>query len=126
MAELTLEQAGALAPLAAPRQAAERVAAGAVLIDVRSAAGRSSAGALLGAVVVAKDEVDQRFDMTAADHLAVVTDKSTPIVVSCGSVLGSGPVAARLIELGFTDVVQVEGGFPAWKAAGLPVGPPAP
>lgn len=43
----------------------------------------------------------------------------------CGSPAGSGPVTAELLAAGFTDVVQVDGGFPAWKAAGLTVGEPA-
>ena len=125
MADLTLEEAGALAPLVSPAAAAALVEAGAVLIDVRSAAGRLSAGALTGAGVVGKDEVDARFAIGSPNAVPGVNSKNTPIVVVCGSVFGSGPVAARLIADGFTDVVHVEGGFPAWKHAGLPTEEPA-
>ena len=45
-------------------------------------------------------------------------------MVVCGSVRGSGPVAAELRAKGFTNVVHVEGGFPAWKDAGLPTEAP--
>ena len=44
----------------------------------------------------------------------------------CGSVRGSGPVAAALAAKGFTNVVHVEGGAAAWKDAGLPIEEPVP
>ncbi|MDT5194114.1 MAG: hypothetical protein QOH20_868, partial [Mycobacterium sp.] len=47
-----------------------------------------------------------------------------PIVVICGSVNGSSPVAEELIGLGYANVVQVDGAFPAWRDAGLPVADP--
>lgn len=112
MTELTIEQARALAPLVTAEEAVARVTAGALLIDVRSAAGRSTAGELAGATVVAKDEVTQRFSPGAPTVLA---SPEQPIVVVCGSERGSGPVAVELLGLGFTDVVQVAGGFPALK-----------
>ena len=124
MAELTIEEARALAPLVSPQQAAARVAQGAVLVDVRSAAGRASAGALTGAHIVAKDQVDQQFGLDSAERVPDVESAQTPIVIVCGSEFGSGPVAAELISRGSTDVVHVRGGFPAWKDAGLPTEPP--
>jgi rhodanese-related sulfurtransferase len=125
MAELTIEQAGALAPLVTASEGAERVAAGAVLIDVRSETGRQTGGELLGAIVVGKDEVASKLSVDSPDRIAAVDSTTTPVVVVCGSVHGSGPVAAQLIAWGYSNVVHVEGGFPAWKAAGLPTGAPA-
>src|SRR6478672_2937406 len=74
MADLTLQEAGALAPLVSPAQALALVEAGAILIDVRSDAGRLSDGALPGAAVVAKDEVESRFDIGSPN--AVTSSKS--------------------------------------------------
>lgn len=114
--ELTLEEAGALAPLVTAQDAARRVADGAVLIDVRSDAGRAEAGELPGARVVAKSRI------ATLDGLAL----DTPVVLFCGSVRGSGPSAQALRERGFTNVVHVEGGFPALRAAtGAPASPTA-
>jgi rhodanese-related sulfurtransferase len=124
MAELTLEQAGALAPLVTAAEGAARVAQGAVLIDVRSEAGRRSGGALGGAVVVGKDEVAAKLAPDSSDRIPGIDSERTPIVVVCGSVRGSGPVAAQLVALGYSDVVHVAGGFPAWKEAGFPTGAP--
>jgi rhodanese-related sulfurtransferase len=75
--------------------------------------------------VVDKATVDSAFDIGSDTHLPAVTSLDTPVVVICGSVLGSGPSAAALLAKGFRDVVHVEGGFPAWKAAGLPAEEPA-
>ena len=118
MSDLTIEQAS-LAPTITAQQAATKVAAGALLIDVRSEGGRTANGPLPGAQVVGKDEVETKFGLDSAERLPGVESTATPIVVVCGSVVGSGPVAASLIASGYTNVVQVEGGFPAWKDAGL-------
>jgi len=124
--DLTLEEAGALAPLVDPTDAAARVAAGAFLVDVRSEAGRARTGSIPGATVVDRYDVDADFDLTSSLRLAPVLSLDTPVVVVCGSVRGSGPVAAALREKGFTNVVHVEGGAAAWKDAGLPIDEPAP
>ena len=117
--ELGLEQAGALAPLVSPQEAARRIEDGALVIDVRSEAGRAKDGRLPGAKIVDRYALDADFTPGGADALVTGTDQ--PVVVICGSVRGSGPVAAELIRRGFSDVVHVEGGFPAWRDAGLPV-----
>ena len=121
---LSLEEAAALAPAVSAHEAAERVAQGAFLLDVRSDAGRSRTGAIPGAVVGDRYAIDEEFDLTSATRHAPVVSLDTPIVVVCGSVRGSGPVAAELRAKGFTNVVQVEGGFGAWKEAGLPAEEP--
>lgn len=100
--------------------AAGRVAAGALLIDVRSAAGRAAHGTIPGAVIVVKDEIARHFDPRSPDGLPGATSREAPLVVICGSVVGSGPAAAELVALGYRHVAHVDGGFPAWQAAGLP------
>ncbi|WP_159796233.1 LLM class flavin-dependent oxidoreductase [Puerhibacterium puerhi] len=102
--------------LQTPQAAADKVADGALLIDVRSAGGRASAGEIPGATHADRGDLDALFG--PADHPAVALD--TPVVVVCGSVDGSGPVAEALAARGYTNVSHVDGGFPAWKAAGLP------
>lgn len=121
---LSIEEAAALAPAVSPDEAASRVAQGAFLIDVRSEAGRSRTGSIPGATLADRYGLDEEFDLSAATRHAPVVSLDTPIVVVCGSVRGSGPVAAELRAKGFTNVVHVDGGFPAWKDAGLPAEPP--
>jgi len=123
--DLSLEDAGALAPLVTPAEAAKRVADGAFHIDVRSEGGRVQFGTIPGATVVDRNRLDALFDQTSEQKLPAVQSLDTPIVVSCGSVRGSGPVAVVLRDKGYTDVIHVEGGFDGWKQAGLPTDPPA-
>jgi len=46
--------------------------------------------------------------------------KDAEIYLSCRSGNRSGKAQARLKELGFTNTINVEGGFLAWHAAGFP------
>ncbi|MCB8913393.1 rhodanese-like domain-containing protein [Rhodococcus rhodochrous] len=99
------------ARLVDPVGARTRVEKGALLIDVRRAASREKFGVVPGAEHVEKNEIETRF----GDG-----NRSRQIVVFCGSIAGSGPVVEQLREFGYADVVHIEGGFEAWKEAGLP------
>lgn len=112
--DITQDQARALAPLVTADEAVARVAAGAVLVDVRSDAGRAQDGAAAAARVVAKDAIAQD-GVAALDGVP----KDAEIVLFCGSVHGSGPTAQSLFRQGCTNVVHVDGGFPALKGAGI-------
>jgi len=102
------------APLVNAAQARQRVADGAVLLDTRSPGGREKTGPIDGAIIVDRDNLDAEFDFGSPARHAEVASLDTPIVVVCGSVNGSGPVAQNLIARGFVNVVHVEGGAPAW------------
>ena len=48
-------------------------------------------------------------------------DRDRPYLLYCRSGNRSGQTRARMEQLGFTDVTDVDGGIAAWTAAGLPV-----
>jgi rhodanese-related sulfurtransferase len=102
------------APLITAAQARQRVAAGAVLLDTRSPGGREKTGAIDGAVIVDRDALEAEFGLESPTRHPEVTSLDTPIVVICGSINGSGPVADALLARGFVNVVHVDGGAPAW------------
>ncbi len=54
----------------------------------------------------------------------LVPDPDTPIVVYCGINQRSPLAAETLTRLGYTDVMNYEGGFFSWRDAGLPVEAP--
>jgi rhodanese-related sulfurtransferase len=110
-------QPGLSASLVTAEEARTRVAAGAVLLDTRSPGGREKTGAIPGAVIVDRDNLDAEFDADSPTRHPEVTSTETPIVVVCGSINGSGPVAEALIARGFRNVVHVEGGALAWHEA---------
>ena len=107
---------GAVQPVD-PATAAERMSATPVpwyVIDVRTAEEYVSDGHLEGAALVPLDRLEEN----VAD-LQVRTDQMV-LVYSGGD--GRALQAARLLAgYGFPTVRVLEGGLPAWKAAGLPV-----
>lgn len=111
----TLEEAGALAPLVSAEDAAARVAEGAILVDVRGTAGWSG-GVIDGSITADRNAIEEEFAPDSDTRHPGIDTEST-IVVVCGSVRGSGPVAAQLIDMGFSNVTHVEGGFPALAEA---------
>ena len=110
------DDAAALRP---PVEAAAEVAHGALLVDVRSAGGRAAHGEIPGSSLLDRTDLDALFGPAHAPVISI----DTPVVVVCGSENGSRPVAEALAARGYT-VSHVDGGFPAWKAAGLPAEPP--
>jgi rhodanese-related sulfurtransferase len=77
--------------------------------------------------VVNREHVEEDFSPESAHRLAQVSGTDQKIVVFCGSVNGSRPVAQKLKVLGYANAVHVDGGFPALRDAGVPTtGPTAP
>jgi rhodanese-related sulfurtransferase len=66
------------------REAKQRVADGAVLLDTRSPAGREKTGAIPGAVIVNRDDLDAGFGFDSPSRHGEITSTDTPIVVICG------------------------------------------
>jgi rhodanese-related sulfurtransferase len=104
-------------------EGAEWVQNGAVLVDVRSQPTRERVGGIAGAIVVDRERLPELFGADSPERLSQVLSAQHPIVVVCGSVAGSQPVADWLVAHGHTAVAHVEGGFESWKAAGQPTTP---
>jgi len=98
-------------------EADARRAAGATLIDVREQV-EWDAGHIAGSVFIPLGVVLQ--EVTSA-----VPDRDTEIVVYCRSGARSGRATAGLMQLGYTNVVNMAGGILDWQANGLPVEAPA-
>jgi rhodanese-related sulfurtransferase len=97
---------------------------GALLVDVRPAADRAVEGTLPGAVVVERTVLEWRLD-PACDARLPVASYDRKVVVVCNEGYSSSLAAATLRELG-VDATDLDGGFRAWAAAGLPTGTMAP
>lgn len=106
-----------------PAGAAEAQKSGALLVDIRYAALRDRDGGIPGALVVERNELEWRLDPTCPHRAPEATGSALPVVVICNEGYASGLAACSLQQLGLTRVTDLEGGFQAWRAAGLPVVP---
>jgi rhodanese-related sulfurtransferase len=102
----------------------EAAAADALLVDTRSTDERSRDGVIPGAAHVTLSVLEWRADQSsglANPHLA-----GRMLILVCAHGYSSSLAAARLAELG-VEAGDVDGGFEAWRDAGLPVAaaPPA-
>jgi len=103
-----------------PHEAAARIAAGAVLVDIRPAAQRAAEGEVPGALAVERNVLEWRFDPASDARLSVATGYDVDVVVLCSEGYTSSLAADALRSLGLHRATDVIGGFSAWAAAGLP------
>jgi rhodanese-related sulfurtransferase len=103
-----------------PGQASDAAAAGAVLVDIRPAAQRAEEGEIPGALIVERNVLEWRFDPACTARLPLAS-YDLQVVVFCSQGYTSSLAAAALQELGVYRATDLDGGFQAWAAAGLPV-----
>lgn len=84
----------------------------AAVVDVREP-DETAQGIIPDAVVIPRGLLEQQIE-------GAVPDKDRPVIVYCASGVRSAFATKSLRELGYTDVVNMGGGFDAWKGAGLP------
>ena len=106
-----------------PTEAAARIAAGAVLVDIRPAAQRAHEGAVPGALVVERNVLEWRFDPASDHRLPEATGYDVEVIVLCSEGYTSSLAADALRSLGLHRATDVVGGFRAWSAVGLPTLP---
>jgi len=105
-----------------PQRAAELVAAGAILVDTRPGWQRAEEGELPGALVIERNHLEWRLDPTSTARIPEAADHDVTWIVVCSEGYSSSLAAASLQDLGLRNATDLDGGFRAWKAAGLPVG----
>jgi len=109
-----------------PQQAFAMAGRGGLLVDTRPSEQRSRYGTIPGALVVDRNVLAWRLDPTSPHKLPEVLVSDQEIVVICQEGYSSSLAAATLRLLGLRRATDLDGGFLAWAAAGLPVqAPPA-
>lgn len=83
------------------------------LIDVREDR-EWDAGHLPGAIHLGKGVIERDIEKT-------IPDMAAPLVLYCGGGFRSAMAAKNLQEMGYTNVISMDGGFTGWKNAGLPI-----
>ena len=110
-----LTEARQVVPEEGPTELAKRLSAGekVVVIDVRDP-DEFRDGHLEAATNVSRGFLEFRVG-------SVVSDPSTPVVLYCQTGLRSMLAAKALKDLGYTSVVNLQGGYQKWVQSGLPV-----
>ncbi|MBT2511176.1 sulfurtransferase [Streptomyces sp. ISL-98] len=106
-----------------PQEAYDAAEAGALLVDIRYAALRERDGLIPGALVVERNELEWRLDPQGSHRAPEATSHDLQVVVICNEGYASSLAAASLRQLGLHRATDLDGGFQAWRAAGLPVAP---
>jgi molybdopterin/thiamine biosynthesis adenylyltransferase/rhodanese-related sulfurtransferase len=100
-----------------PAEADRLREAGAALLDVREPV-EWEAGHIPGAVHVPRGELESRIE-------DLLPDRGRQVVVYCATGVRSAYATQTLGQLGYGDVVNLDGGIEAWRRQGLPVEAPA-
>jgi rhodanese-related sulfurtransferase len=89
---------------------------GALLVDIRSERQRSADGVVPGSTFIARNVLEWRTEQMRG---------ASRVIVMCDEGYQSSLAAATLCDLGL-EATDLEGGFQAWRAAGLAVAPGPP
>jgi rhodanese-related sulfurtransferase len=109
-----------------PAKARQAMRAGAVLIDIRSDSQIARDGSIAGALVIPRNILEWRLDPASQHRHPRAPQLDDHVILLCDEGYQSSLAAATLQQLGFARATDVEGGFQAWRAAGLPVEQPSP
>jgi rhodanese-related sulfurtransferase len=106
-----------------PEEAAEALARGALLVDTRPQWQRDRDGAFPAdpnVLVIERNHLEWRLDPASDARIPQAIDHDVEVVVSCSEGYSSSLAAASLVDIGLHEAGDLDGGFLAWKAAGLP------
>jgi rhodanese-related sulfurtransferase len=106
-----------------PATATIAFANGALLVDTRYAEQRERDGVIPGALIIERNVLEWRLDPASDYRIPEITGYDQPIIVFCDAGFASSLAAAALQDLGLHRATDLDGGFQAWRAAGLPVRP---
>jgi len=106
-----------------PAEAHAAQAQGALLIDIRGDDQRRAGGLIPGALVLPRNALEWRCDPASRWRHPALTGRDQRLILICQEGFGSSLAAAALQKLGLANATDLDGGFAAWAAAGLPVTP---
>ncbi len=119
--ELLAEARAMLPHRPGPAEALAAQACGALLVDIRGDDQRWADGLIPGALVLPRNSLEWRCDPASRWRHPVMNDRSRPLILICNEGFQSSLAAATLHRLGLVNATDLDGGFVAWAAAGLPV-----
>ncbi len=114
--------------LALSEARAAHEAGSALFVDLRDVRELEREGVVPGAVHAPRGMLEFWVDPASPYfHKAfAAVHEGKPMVLFCAAGWRSALATKALMDMGFTEVSHIEGGFSAWKAAGAPVAEKAP
>jgi len=109
-----------------PEAAFAALTDGAVLVDIRPREQRVAEGEIPGAVIIGRNVLEWRLDPRSEARIPALARADARIIVVCAEGYASTLAAASLRRIGLHEATDLDGGFQAWKAAGLPTRPAQP
>jgi rhodanese-related sulfurtransferase len=103
-----------------PEAVAAALGRGAILVDIRPAAQRAEHGEIPGAVIIERNVLEWRLDPRSGARLPFADSYDLEVIVTCQEGYTSSLAAVALQDLGLRRATDLDGGFAAWRAAGLP------
>lgn len=97
-----------------PDELEKLVDQGCLIVDIRPEAQRQDEGSMPGALVIERNVLEWRFDLTGDHSIPQADDYARRIVVVCSEGYASSFAAASLVDLGYESVGDLEGGYKAW------------
>ena len=104
-----------------PAGAAAAMDSGAVLIDIRADSQIAADGVVPGALVIPRNVLEWRLDPGGAYRHRSAPGTAAHVILMCDEGYASSLAAATLQTMGYARATDLDGGFQAWRAAGLPV-----
>ena len=122
IADLLAEARSGLARLR-PEAAFAALTDGAVLVDIRPLEQRIVEGEVPGAIIIGRNVLEWQLDPRSDARIPALARADARIIVMCSESYASTLAAASLRRIGLARATDLEGGFQAWLAAGLPTRP---
>jgi rhodanese-related sulfurtransferase len=103
-----------------PEAAFAAMTDGAVLVDIRPLEQRIIEGEIPGAVIIGRNVLEWRLDPRSEARIPALARSDRQIIVLCSEGYASTLAASSLRRIGLVQATDLDGGFRAWQAAGLP------
>ena len=124
--DLLMEARAVLPRRPSPARALAAQLHGALLVDIRGDDQRRATGLIPGAILLPRNALEWRCDPASPWRHPAITSRDQHLILICQQGFQSGLAAATLQRLGLAHATDLDGGFDAWAAAGLPVTPGRP
>jgi rhodanese-related sulfurtransferase/predicted metal-dependent enzyme (double-stranded beta helix superfamily) len=106
-----------------PEAAFAALTDGAVLVDIRPLEQRIIEGEIPGAIIIGRNVLEWRLDPRSEARIPALARADKRIIVLCSEGYASTLAASSLRRIGLAEATDLDGGFRAWQAAGLPTRP---